>query len=71
MNAIHIPTRPSALSRLWRRIRIAWLRFQADAVRQERFDYQCAGAVGPIYLMNSIAEELELRGKAKRLELGQ
>jgi hypothetical protein len=71
MNAIQIPTQPGALSRLWRRVRIAWLRSEADAVRKERRDYQGAGVVGPIYLLNSIAEELELRRKAKRLELGQ
>jgi hypothetical protein len=71
MNAIHIPTHPGALSRLWRRVRVAWLRHEADAVRQERHRYQDTSAIGPIYLLNSIAEELELRRKAMRLELGQ
>jgi hypothetical protein len=71
MNARALPTQPGALSRFWRRVRIAWLRSEAQAVRQERHRYQDTSAVGPIYLLNSIAEELDLLKRARRLELGQ
>ena len=70
MTARALPTQPGALSRFWRRVRIAWLRSEAQAVRQERQGYAAAGAAGPIYLMNSLAEELDLLKKARRLELG-
>lgn len=70
MTARRIPTRPGLLRRAVRALRARWLLSQADAVRTERKQYEANGAAGPIYCRNSLLRELELRMRARRLDLG-
>lgn len=54
--------------RLWLGLQIAFLRWDADCIADEREAYQEAGWVGPEYLAASRRAEDAQRAKARALE---
>ena len=48
-------------------IKRIWFLWNADAIRAERESYQQAGAIGPEYLANSLAQEADYLRKLKEL----
>lgn len=69
MSATIIPTRRSLAWRIWRALRIRYLEWCEDCIREEREAYLDAGVpLGRDYLANSVAKEEELRVEIALLE---
>lgn len=66
-----IHTRHGLLFRLRRLVvcvRIRYLRWCVSCVRGEREDYASMGLIGPVYLRNSWAHEMQLMARIRELE---
>lgn len=69
MSITIIPTRRSLAWRIWRAVRLRYLEWCEDCVREEREAYLDAGVtLGPEYLANSVALEESLRVEIALLE---
>lgn len=68
MTARVIPTRPGLRRCLVRSIRLAWLRWNLECLRDEREHYSSLGWAGPIYMRNSFQQELQLRARIRSLD---
>ena len=69
MSATIIPTRRSLAWRIWRAVRIRYIEWCEDCIREERESYIDAGVpLGRDYLANSVAQEEELRVEIALLE---
>lgn len=51
----------------WRRLLIACLQWQLDCLTSEREHYLSLGWVGPVYLVNSYAQQRELMTRIRKL----
>lgn len=63
-----IPTQRGLVARVLCAVCVRWLTWQADGIRKEREAYEAAGAIGPLYLCNSIVQESELRARVRSLQ---
>ncbi len=70
MTAHTIPTRPGRIFTAGRALRVCFLRAQARGVADERHEYERSGGVGPVYLLNSLNEQMQYLREARRIELG-
>lgn len=68
---VEIPTKRSLHRRLIRAARLALLHWRLTSVLDERDIYLSAGYVGPEYLLNSTALEVELRDRIRHLETAE
>lgn len=69
MSATIVQTRRSLAWRIWRAVRLRYLEWCEDCIREEREGYLDAGIpLGPEYVANSIAEEESLRVEIALLE---
>lgn len=69
MTARVIPTRPGLRRCLWRSIRLAWLRWHLECLRDERDHYASLGWAGPVYMRNSLQQELQLMARIRKLDV--
>jgi hypothetical protein len=65
---VEIPTRRPLHKRLIRAARLALLHWKLTALLDEREHYTSLGYVGPQYLLNSTALEIELRDRIRQQE---
>ena len=63
-----IKTRPSMVWKMWRALRLYWLRWELACTLDERERYESAGCVGPVYALHSFLREMSLRREIRELE---
>lgn len=63
-------SRQGRIANAWRALRVWWLRWHASCIADERHEYEKAGCVGPVYLRNSLNDQLQCLREARLLELG-